>query len=100
MSVVTSLTDWKEKQSPHSFGKARCLACKHEWVAVAPVGAIWLDCPECTLERGRFIAQHEREGEHWHCLCGNNLFQATRNGMYCPNCAEWQKGFDELQRNL
>lgn len=42
---------------PHLVGKATCLACSHEWTAVAPIGTLWLTCPECTLERGRLIAQ-------------------------------------------
>lgn len=91
--TVIDLQAEKEAREPHSEGKARCLACKHEWVAVAPVGTIWLECPACTLERGRFIAQHQREGDHWHCNCGCDLFYATPDGIYCPNCAEWQRGF-------
>ncbi len=77
----------------YSTGKAKCLACKHEWVAVAPVGVTWMECPECTLERGRFFAQHVREGEHWQCNCGNDLFYVSPDGVYCPNCGEWQNGF-------
>ena len=82
-----------DAQRPHLEGKARCLACQHAWVAVAPLGVIWLECPSCSLERGRFVAQVEREGPHWHCRCENDLFYVTRDGYYCPNCGSWQTGF-------
>jgi Zn finger protein HypA/HybF involved in hydrogenase expression len=78
---------------PHLVGKATCLACSHEWTAVAPIGTLWLECPECTLERGRLIAQCQRDEPHWHCDCGNELFYVTADGYYCPNCGLYQKGF-------
>lgn len=87
------LAAWKEENTPHLSGKALCLACRHEWAAVAPVGTVWLECPSCTLSRGRFVNAVEREGAHWHCACGNDLFYATPDGFYCPNCGVWQKGF-------
>lgn len=71
---------------PHLQGKARCLACKHEWHAVTPIGVVWLECPSCTLERGRFVAQAEIHAPHWHCNCGNDLFQIIERIIYCPNC--------------
>jgi len=80
---------------PHAAGRARCLDCRHEWQAVAPVGVRWLECPSCSLERGRFIAQHEREGPHWYCGCGNDVFQVMPAGVYCPNCGVWQVGWDD-----
>ncbi len=83
----------KQQEEPHLSGRALCLSCRHEWVAVAPIGAVWLECPSCHLERGRFIAQVCRDGDHWHCNCGNNLFYVTADGFYCPNCGEWQNGF-------
>ena len=92
-ATVIDLQAARQEREPHSAGKARCLACKHEWVAVAPIGVTWMECPSCTLERGRFIAQHERDGEHWNCNCGCDLFYATPDGFYCPNCGEWQHGF-------
>lgn len=88
---VVSLADEREKRSPHMQGKARCLACKQEWRAVAPVGTIWLACPSCTLERGRFITYCEMEGvEHWTCNCGCDVFYVTRTNSYCPNCGTVQ----------
>ena len=90
---VVDFASAKEAREPHNTGKARCIDCKHEWVAVAPVGTVWLICPACVLERGRFIYQHQREGAHWTCHCNNDLFYVTPEGCYCPNCGEWQKGF-------
>ena len=91
MTKVANLQEEREKRSPHMTVKARCLACKHEWVAVAPTGTIWLTCPSCTLERGRFVAQVERHGiEHWHCNCGCDLFYVTKTDSYCPNCGTVQ----------
>jgi len=83
---VVSLADERQKRSPHISGAAKCLACQHRWMAVAPTGTIWLDCPSCTLERGRFIAQCEAEGPHLHCPCGCDLFYVHADYIYCPNC--------------
>ncbi len=79
------------EDTPHAAGKARCLDCKHEWAGVAPAGVRWLECPACTLVRGRFIYWHLREGLGWQCNCGNDLFHATPEGVYCPNCRTWQQ---------
>lgn len=93
--TVIDLKAVRESREPHSRGKARCLNqdCKHEWQAVAPSGTTWMECPKCTLYRGRFIGQHEREEPHWHCKCGNELFNVVKDGYYCPNCGAWQVGF-------
>lgn len=91
--TVISFEQAKAARDPHLSGPAVCLACQHKWVAVAPVGAVWLECPACSLERGRYVGQVSRDGDHWHCNCGNDLFRATQAGMYCPNCGEWQYGF-------
>lgn len=89
---VVDLAAARAEREPHMSGKARCLDCKHEWIAVAPIGTRWLECPVCTLTRGRYVAQAERDVPHWHCNCGNDLFYATQDGVYCPNCGEWQQG--------
>ena len=85
------LADARAARNPHLTGPAKCLACRHGWVAVAPTGTIWLECPSCTLERGRFVAQVQRDGPHWHCNCGNDLFQITEECTYCPNCGAEQE---------
>lgn len=91
--TVVDISKAREERQPHLSGKAKCLACKHEWVAVAPSGTIWLECPSCSLERGRYVAQMEKPVPHWHCKCENNLFYVTADGYYCPNCGLDQSGF-------
>lgn len=89
---VVSLADAREARTPHMAGKARCLDCRHEWVAVAPSETLWLTCPKCSLSRGRFINHVEIEGEaHWTCNCGNDLFFITKANFYCPNCGTVQR---------
>lgn len=84
----------EEDNSPHLSGNAVCLACKHEWVAVAPVGTIWFECPSCGTERGVMKGPCMHVGEsHWTCKCGNILFHITKNAVYCPLCGKPQEGF-------
>ena len=91
-SSVISLADEREKRMPHSSGQARCLDCKHEWVAVAPIGTYWLQCPGCSLLRGKYIFMFNFPNElHWTCHCGNDLFYATKRAIFCPNCGAEQK---------
>jgi Zn finger protein HypA/HybF involved in hydrogenase expression len=82
-----------DKEDPHVSGKARCMTCQHEWVAVAPIGTDWLECPKCGGMKGFFKFQCEQEGEHWRCKCGSWLFAITQNGVYCPNCAAEHEDF-------
>ena len=84
--------DRDAKPVPHISGKARCITCKHEWVAVAPVGTTTLECPECKND-GHMIREVITYGDQWICDCGWQLFRMNRHGIYCPNCGEYQKGF-------
>lgn len=89
---VVQLSDYR--QEPHVSGTARCLSCKHEWIAVAPAITEWLECPECGMMRGRHVFPYSRtDDEHWTCSCGNDLFHITHNCTYCPNCGDIQDGF-------
>ena len=96
---VVSLQERREQKDPHMTGEARCLTCKHEWVAVSPIGTTWLECPFCMALSGRYINHVERavtEGgqvEHWTCPCGNDLFYISREYIYCPVCGATQEGF-------
>lgn len=92
MTVLQLVPRAKEPEATCE-GKARCLDCKHEWIAEAPLGATWLECPSCTLHRGRYVYATERAGMEWNCHCGNDLFKVTPDGYYCPNCGDWQRGF-------
>jgi hypothetical protein len=55
MGEVVSLAARREDNTPHAAGPARCIACKHEWVAVVPAGTTDLRCPSCDLVRGQWV---------------------------------------------
>jgi hypothetical protein len=93
MPAVISLAGWKAENSPHLSGKAHCMACGHEGVSVAPVGTVWMECPACHGEKSLFTHGVEYPGKHWACACGNQFFHITPEGVYCPNCGDWQVGF-------
>lgn len=61
------------ENTQHLAGVAVCLACRHEWAAVAPSGAPTLECPECGLDRGVFSAAPLPE-IIFECLCGCGTF--------------------------
>lgn len=74
------------RKNPHIAGNAHCIACLHKWVAVAPEGEVWLECPKCHCNKGLFKFPVSLEKPHWHCACGNNLFHLDQDSFYCPNC--------------
>jgi hypothetical protein len=78
----------REQETPHLSGQARCVACDHEWVAVAPVGSTWLQCPECGTNKGllRFHCEPAEGGEMWTCGCGCDVFYITREDIRCFHC--------------
>lgn len=88
MSNVISFS--REEKTPHLTGDAKCVDCQHEWVGVAPVCTIWLECPSCFMMRGRFVNKVVKDRPHWVCNCGCDLFFATLDGFYCPNCGKDQ----------
>lgn len=82
-----------EKKDPHASGEAFCFQCRKEWIAVAPVGTVQLECPECHTMKGLFkfpfnvkVGQLVRE-----CNCGNQLFYLTPEGHLCANCGIYQR---------
>lgn len=83
----------KEPLDPHIVGAAHCIACAHKWTSVAPVGSVWLECPNCKCDKGLMDQPCVRELPTWTCNCGNDLFHVTKDGYYCPNCGDWQTGF-------
>ena len=74
------------KNTPHMHGTGKCLSCKHEWVAVIPIGTVWMECPACGLQMGRLMQSVHRDGMHWHCICGNDLFKIRPDVIYCACC--------------
>lgn len=75
-----------EPSQTHLSGEATCLACGHNWVAVAPTGCpannpddrASLECPRCTALKGvfkRFTVYDDCPT--WHCArCSGFLFTA------------------------
>lgn len=92
-SDMQKIIKFPEPEKPHKTGKAVCLACGNEWVAVSPIGTVWLECPECKTVKGLEKFTCVRETSHWECNCGNDLFHATPDGFYCPKCGAWANGF-------
>lgn len=85
----------EKKGSSHLQGQARCLQCEKEWEAFSPVGRKWLECPFSGAFKGMFLFPAEREElAAWTCDCGNRFFIVTANGVYCPVCGLWQKGWE------
>jgi phage FluMu protein Com len=80
------------ERGPHFSGEAHCLHCKHEWIAVAPVGTIELECPECKTMKGLLRYGCEPETA-WVCGCGCHLFMISPQGTICWKCGEYQVGF-------
>ena len=79
--TVIDIAQAKADREPHLSGSAVCLACKHEWVAVAPVGTVWMECPACSLERGRYHGPVQLDRDHWHCHCGNDLSRPRKRDV-------------------
>jgi DNA-directed RNA polymerase subunit RPC12/RpoP len=85
-----------DDQRPHITGPARCIACRHEWTAVALAGTEWLQCPSCALVKGVFaLPVCVSQGEtRFVCRCGADSFylMATRKHR-CMKCglegSEW-----------
>lgn len=96
MSKVVSLQEEKNKREPHTKGKARCFNCKYEWEADTPTSNMFcLECPECGLKKGEYIYSLIPEQEVWQCSCGNDLFHATKSGLFCKKCGITH-GYDTL----
>lgn len=83
---MDNIVEFPTKEGEHLSGMAKCIMCRHEWAAVAPIGVTWMECPACNTMNGRYLAHIEKLGEHWHCKCGNDLFYIQPTRTYCPRC--------------
>jgi hypothetical protein len=92
MGTVTALPTRIERGA-HNTGPAFCAQCDHEWVAVAPVGTVALECPECHTMKGLLKWPCEPEHGIWTCACGCYvmIISATTN-ILCYNCGTAQVG--------
>lgn len=78
-----------EQNLPHMTGEAVCIECKHEWVAVAPIGTHELECGECGTIKG--VWKHmAAPATCWECKCGNQHFWIDPDGAMCAKCGTRQ----------
>lgn len=89
-SSTSKVVDIATKR-PHLTGKAKCLECKYEWVAIASIGCFELECPQCSLMKGAFINLSYPTEPVWHCNCGNTLFVITATHGVCSYCGMSQE---------
>ncbi len=91
MAEVVDLATRRLEAEPHMAGEARCLACKHIWPAVAPIGTAELECPSCALRRGVWVHPLEpAAGEVvWECNCGSQLYMLRLHGAWCVGCGTY-----------
>ena len=87
---MTEIIKFSERDDPHVSSAARCAACHHEWMSVAPVGCDYLECPNCKRLWGQFKSMFEPP-EGWLIRrhhCGNDLFYLTTAGPFCRGCGQ------------
>lgn len=76
----------------HLSGPARCIECRHEWEAVAPVGTYELQCPQCSSMKGIFVWSVDEDGlDRWICHCGADAFMVLRDAIMCYRCGTEQR---------
>jgi len=78
---------------PHVAGEAVCLACGDESITVAPAGVSFMECSACGCWKKVFRYPVTKEGAHWYCVCGNDLFHIMQDKTYCPHCGTIQTGY-------
>lgn len=89
MTVINLFKPRAESIEPTLAGPTVCMGCRHEWVAVAPVGTVTFRCPACELDKGvaaGFVLKAEEES--FHCGCGGFLFVIHRSQTMCAACGE------------
>jgi hypothetical protein len=70
---------------PHMEGPALCLACKHKWQAVSPLGVFNFECPSCQSFKGTYEGMVHKYPA-WECSCGCRYFGITPEQLFCINC--------------
>lgn len=78
-----------------SNGTYRCLACKFEQHATAPVGWVFIDCPCCGTERFTNKYTYVKSDTVFTCKCGCDVFSITPSRLFCPNCGQDHRPFDQ-----
>lgn len=95
MTNVISLDAARLERSPHTAGRAKCLACGNEETVVAPVGTTEMECAACGMMRSVWMHPFVPEDgtELWMCSCGSQVFALTRRQIFCCGCGsehEWR----------
>jgi len=81
LGTVSNILDNK----PHISGNAVCLCCGSKWVAVAEIGSVELECPECHTYKGVYEGMTAPD-DIWQCDCGNQHFYISRDAAVCARC--------------
>lgn len=105
---MSNVVELHPKNDPHMQGEARCLACGHEWQAVAPVGtkvhniddSVTMTCPACDASKG--VMKHFVQlswAPSWHCnSCNGFLFSAvlikSTPTLACASCGNLINALD------
>jgi hypothetical protein len=86
---IISLAQAREERAPHLAGEALCIGCRHEWVAVAPVGVWQLECPSCGADKGifKFPVGASSDDLVFTCNCGCEALTAyCQHGNFHLKC--------------
>lgn len=94
MNNVIDFAQAKIESQSHWAGEIRCIGCQHEWAGVAPMGTMWVECPECGFSKGH--PKHPFScavGESvYSCACGSQALTAVANSAHmkimCMACGE------------
>ena len=91
MSETIDFAKAKAERSPHLACKARCVACKHEWQAVAPLGTLELECPSCGLTRGQWMYPFNLDKGQMIFVCNTCDVTGSRSWShraFCVGCGQ------------
>lgn len=90
-----------KRRDPYLAGYAVCLACKHKWEFVAPVGSYELECPSCGSMRGVSSTHiYPDDGvPRFQCgHCKTQLWTIRPEGISCAGCGiliDWDAVFPD-----
>lgn len=82
---MTKIITLDGHRGPWISGPVVCVRCLHNWVAVRPFGATWLECPRCGATMGGSLALMIKNAVYvlGHQCCG----QRDSEGICCaPAC--------------
>jgi hypothetical protein len=80
-----------EPDEPHLSGHATCSMCRHKWIAIAPVGTMWMECPNCGTMKGHFSNPVFYPEPLYICKCGCDSFRISTSSTYCIACGTIQR---------